>query len=85
MSGGVKLTWGKYYWPYFLILVSTIFGVPELIALFTNVKNTLSDYARLELNVSSTMSVHTLAWYLSLSAWLLFVVVITFHIWGNWG
>lgn len=79
------MTWGKYYWPYFLILVSTIFGVPELIALFTNVRNTLSDYARLELNVSSTMSVHTVAWWVSLTAWLLFAVVITFHIGGNWG
>lgn len=79
------VSWGKYYWPYFLILASGLFGIPELIALFTNHWNTLSDYARYELNVSPAVTVHTLAWYLSLAAWLLFVVVITMHIWWNWG
>lgn len=77
------VSWGKYYWPYFLLLTSLIFAVPELIALFTNVKNTLSDYARYELNVTPHLTVHTLAWWVSISAWLLFAVVITVHIW--WG
>jgi type II secretory pathway component PulF len=78
------MTWGKYYWPYFLILTSVIFLVPEIVALFTNVTNTLSWYARHMLNVSAHMTVHTLAWYISLTAWILFVIVITGHIWWNY-
>ena len=76
-------SWGNYYWPFFLVLVSALFGVPELIALFTNVANTLSDYARLQLHVGTafTGQVHTVAWWASLAAWLLFAVVITVHIW----
>lgn len=79
----MRATWGTYYWPYFLILVSVEFGVPELIALGTNVANTLSDYARLQLHVGTAFagSVHTVAWWASLIAWLLFVVVITDHVW----
>lgn len=79
------MTWGKFYWPYWIILTSLTFGVPELIAIFTNVKNTLSDYARYELNVAPHVNVHTIAWWISLVVWLLFVVVITLHIWGDWG
>lgn len=79
----MRATWGNYYWPYFLILTSATFGIPELIALFTNVANTLSDYSRLQLHVGTAFAgqVHTLAWWGSLAAWLLFAVVITVHIW----
>lgn len=77
------MTWGKLYWPYWMILTSFTFLVPELIAALGNVRNTLSDYARAELNVSPHMTVHTVAWYVSLAGWLLFVLVITAHIW--WG
>jgi hypothetical protein len=77
-------TWGRLYWPYFLVLASLLFAVPEIIALATNRANTLSDYAHHELNVTvATVAngVHTLAWYVSLAGWLLFVVLITWHIW----
>lgn len=79
------MTWGKLYWPFYLIVASLLFLGPELIALFTNVQNTLSDYARYELNVSAQVTVHTIAWYVSLIGWALFVVVISLHIWGDWG
>ena len=36
------MTWGRHYWPWFLITGSLGFGIPELIALFTNSANTLS-------------------------------------------
>ena len=75
------MTWGKYYWPFYLILLSLLFLVPELIALFTNYMNTLSQYTWAELNVNPHISAHTIAWYLSLSGWVLFVIVITLHIW----
>jgi len=76
-------TWGTYYWSFFLVLVSLLFLVPELIALFTNATNTLSDYSWRELTVHNGLHInqHTLAWWLSLIAWLVAVVVLTLHIW----
>lgn len=75
--------WGNYYWPYWMILTSFTFLVPEAIALFTNKSNTLSDYARAQLHVGVSIqnTIHTLAWYSSLITWLVFVVFITGHIW----
>jgi hypothetical protein len=78
------MTWGKVYWPTYLILLATLFAIPELIALATNYANTLSDYAHLELNVTTATvarGIHTVAWYVSLVGWLVFVVIITWHIW----
>lgn len=78
------MTWGRYYWPYFLVLVTGLFGIPELIALFTNRANTLSDFSHYELNVTRATVMHgimTVAWYASLAGWILFVVIITWHIW----
>lgn len=74
-------TWGRLYWPFFLILVAVEFAIPEIYAIFTDVRNTLSDYARLELHVRAGVNIHTLAWGLSLAAWLLFVLTMTAHIW----
>ena len=75
------ITWGKYYWPIALIF-STIglFGIPELIALATNWHNTLTQYSWTELHING-VPIHGIAWWSSLLVWLLFVVVITIHIW----
>lgn len=75
------MLWGKLYWPFFLILTSCLFLIPELIGLFTNPANTLSEYAWDELDVHGFQHIHTLAWWLSLCSWGLFVVIITLHIW----
>lgn len=77
------ITWGLVYWPKYLIVGSLFFILPELFALITNVNNTLSDYCWKELNVSLAYGTgqHTIAWWLSLVAWLLFFVAITIHIW----
>lgn len=75
------MTWGRYYWPFYLVLASLLFIVPELIALFTNYRNTLSQYSWAELHVNPHVSLHIMAWYLSLGAWTLFAIVITLHIW----
>jgi hypothetical protein len=80
----MKMTWGAIYWPIFLIGTSLTFLGPELYALFTNWKNTLSDYSWTELHVSPGITVHTVAWYISLIAWLLVVVVLTLHIWWEY-
>ena len=76
------ITWGREYWPAFLTVTSLSFAIPELIALFTNVKNTLSDYSWAELGiVNNHIPVHSVAWIISLTAWVLFVFIITAHIW----
>ena len=76
------ITWGRYYWPYLLLLVSFLFAVPEIFALITNHGNTLSEYAWQELHVGrSYLPVHTLAWWVSLTTWVFFVLLITGHIW----
>jgi hypothetical protein len=75
--------WGDYYWPRGLTVVSVAFLLPELYALFTNPANTLSDYAWRELHINASWGngAHSIAWWCSLAAWLLFAVVITAHIW----
>lgn len=79
--------WGNWYWPRGLVIVSLAFAVPELYALATNVQNTLSWYCWRELGVGSVSrnGIHTLAWWCSIIAWLLFTVVITAHIWFGEG
>lgn len=88
------LTWGRHYWPWFLIIsavwILLAFGIPEAIALITKIAthtdNTLSNYSRTELNVSTQMTIHTVAWYLSLIVWLGFAIWATGHIWFDlWG
>jgi hypothetical protein len=85
------ITWGDRYWPVFLVIsglwLLTGFGIPESIALATapsrGLDNTLSAYARVQLHVSvaTAGSVHTLSWWVSFLAWMMFVVFITAHIW----
>ena len=78
------MTWGRQYWPVFLIVTSLAFLIPEVIALVTNAKNTLSDYAWYELNVKTPtehFSAHTAAWFLSLGMFLVIAIWLVFHIW----
>jgi hypothetical protein len=78
------MTWGKTYWPVALIVASLAFLVPEIYALVTNYRNTLSQYAWQKLNVTPHVNVHTVAWTVSLVTWVLFAIIITLHIWGHW-
>ena len=78
------MTWGRHYWPVFLIAVSLAFLIPEILALATNAKNTLSDYAWYELDITTPQehfSAHTAAWFLSLGMWLVIAVWLTYHVW----
>jgi hypothetical protein len=87
------MTWGTHYWPVFLtisaIWLLTGFGIPELIALFTQVAthtdNTLSHYSQTELGMSAQLNRHTIAWTLSLLAWVLVTTILTWHIWFGLG
>lgn len=75
--------WGNVYWPAGLIAASVAFIIPELYALFTDANNTLSDYCWRELHVTRALEIsgHGAAWWCSFLAWLLFVGLITVHIW----
>ena len=78
------MTWGKTYWPIFLIVTSLAFLGPEIYALVTNFRNTLSDYARYELNITTpheAFTAHSAAWLLTLGVWLVIAFWLTFHIW----
>lgn len=77
------ITWGLTYWPFAMIIVSAVFLPAEIYALFTNPANTLSDYCwrELDVNVSFGHGIHSLAWWLSLISWGIFVLLITLHIW----
>ena len=84
------ITWGHWYWPIALIVVSSVVGLlffpAEIYAAFTNMSNTLSDFARYELNLETATGklthLHTWAWWLTLTVWSGFVVWITAHVWG---
>lgn len=75
--------WGNWYWPVGLSVAALAFLGPELYAVVTNVRNTLSYYCWHELHIDVAVSsgIHSFAWWNSLLAWLLFVVIITAHIW----
>jgi hypothetical protein len=75
--------WGYSYWPWYLIIASIAFIIPEFYGIFTNAANTLSDYCwhELSVNVMFGNGRHTIAWWLSLIGWGTFVVLITLHIW----
>jgi hypothetical protein len=76
-------TWGPHYWPWFLIAVALAFLIPEIYALITNDANTLTDYSRVSLNVTSGQgfTAHTAAWILTLGMWLVVTGWLTGHIW----
>lgn len=83
----MRSTWGDIYWPIFLSIVSVLFLVPETIALITNHANDLSEYCWRQLSVTKAFVIgpHTFAWYSSFVAWILAVILLTFHIWFRAG
>lgn len=90
----VAMTWGKWYWPTALIIAAVtlalLFFPAEIYAITTNLNNTLSDYSRYELGVTTAFgkstALHTVAWWVSFVVWSGFVIWITGHIWFvQWG
>lgn len=87
------ITWGRTWWPLFLIIsavwVTLGFGVPEIIALLTersrHTDNTLSNYSWHELNVSTQLTVHTLAWWFTFIPVCVIGAVLVLHIWFRFG
>lgn len=79
----MRTTWGAYYWPLALTLITGLVLVPEVYALFTNVNNTLSVWVWTEMRVSP--GDHLTAWtagrYLTLMAWVGLCSWLTWHFW----
>jgi hypothetical protein len=79
----MKPTWGLYYWPAALTVITLMILGPEIFALATNVQNTLSYWVWGELHVDLT-GAHT-AWtagrYLTLFAWIGLFSWLTWHFW----
>lgn len=75
--------WGYTYWPWYIIVTASAFLIAEIVALVTDVQNTLSDYAWHELNISVTpgRTVHSAAWLLSQGMYIVMVIWLLFHIW----
>jgi hypothetical protein len=81
-------TWGAIYWPIALTVALVMFTVPETVALVTNHVNTLSDYARWQLNeyAGEPVFVHDWQWFTSQAIFLLLVWWLWGHIWYYvWG
>ena len=88
------MTWGHWYWPMALLVSAIVAGglffPAEFYALFTNHNNTLSDFARTELDITTAFGsqtrLHTAAWWTTFLVWDGFVIWITGHIWfDTWG
>lgn len=85
------MTWGHWYWPTALIIAASVLALlffpAEIYAIFSNLNNTLSDYSRYELGLTTAFgqqtgsAVHTIAWYVTFFVWMGFVIWITAHIW----
>jgi hypothetical protein len=76
------MTWGKHYWPIYLLVALAVFLGPEIYALVTNWRNTLSNWVWTELHVSSQnfdIWKQSAPWYLILGLWLVLISWLTFH------
>lgn len=88
------MTWGLIYWPIALIVTAVtlagLFFPAEIYALATNHSNTLSDFSRYELGLTTAFGkqtrLHTWAWWTTFLIWDGFIIWITGHIWFvQWG
>jgi len=79
-------TWGQWYWPLWLTIVLLAFLVPEIYALITNVRNTLSWWVWDQLDVSPLATAPwTAAHLLVFGVWVLMNVWLTGHFfWRRW-
>lgn len=75
------MTWGHWYWPVALTVCGLIVGGPELCALFTNTRNTLSWWVWLQLHIAHVQGFESWpAWLFFLfGGWVVIGVWMTFH------
>ena len=78
------MTWGKTYWPVWLVCVLITFLGPEIYALITNKSNTLTDWVRYALHIApkETIGQWSAADLLLFCAYAtVFIVWLPFHFW----
>lgn len=78
------MTWGKDYWPIWLVCVLLTFLGPEVDGLIYNDKNTLTDWVRYALHISPGESIGQwsaadLLLFLAYAS--VFIVWLPFHFW----
>jgi len=81
------VTWGARYWPWFLaIAVLGFFLVPEVYALVTNYRNTLSFWvwSTLRVNAGEPIRKWTALHYLAAGIYLVLVTWLTGHFFFRW-
>jgi hypothetical protein len=73
-------TWGPWYWGVSLCWIFALIMGPEVYALFTNPRNTLSDTIWTWLSVTTEQqNPWTAAHFLVFGGWLVLVTWLTFH------
>ena len=73
-------TWGRFFWPWYLAVMSLLLLGPEIYALNTNPRNTLSDWVWTELAVSTDQQLPwTAAHYLVFWVWVVVFSWLTWH------
>jgi len=72
------MTWGRWYWPVWMIVGCLTLGIPEIVALCRDVRNTLSYWVWGALNVEVNRD-WTAAHYLVFGGWLTVVSWLTWH------
>ena len=81
------ITWGNWYWPWWLGVSVAAFLGPEVYALIRkNTDNTLSNWVWHVLRATSRepMSQWTAAHFLVFGVWLVMVVWLTWHFFFHW-
>lgn len=74
-------SWGDWYWPSWIIFNLASLGTPEIYALVTDWKNTLSNWVWTQLNITKNESISQ--WsavdFLLFGVWMVAVTWLTFH------
>lgn len=73
------MTWGRIYWPIWLVFTTLTFLGPEVSALTSNVDNTLSEWVWGALHVTKDHQEWTAAHFLVFGNWLVLVIWLTYH------
>lgn len=74
------MRWGDWYWPLWMVVVSVSLLGPEIYALSSDSRNTLSDWVWVKLQVTTTQQLPwTAAHFLVFGGWLTLTVWLTWH------
>lgn len=80
------MTWGRWYWPLFLVASLLLLLIPEIYALVTNYHNSLSYWVwtSLRVNQGAPIDSWTAPHYLAAGVYLVVVTWLTGHLFFRW-